>query len=258
MEHFKSPFGVTDFASVRVVENQEFFAGLSVRAKQHRFFSHPFLTAANAFPPSREFASFMLTSIYKLVSPFTSLLCSLGGRAPNLRSRFALMDNIYEEMGCGDLDAAHPNLYLKMLASIGVSADAAEMAPSSPAIWQINEHLRACVERQHFAVGCAVLAASELIIPVCFPAFVALSTGAFPDVDMTFFGRHGPRDEGHSDDAAMLFSTNADRSQFAAVETEVMVHLDYRTDLFDEWMLALPRAATQSRVSERPRPHSAG
>jgi len=257
MEHFKSPFGTSDFASARAIENRRFFDEVLDRARTHRYFSHPFMSCVDRTPPSREHVVFVLTSVYQLVSPFTALLCSLGGRAPNLRSRFALMDNIYEEMGCGDLDAAHPSLYLKMLASIGVTEEAAESMPALPAIRRINDHLREVIDRRHFSVACAMLALAETVIPPTFPVFVAMAQSAFPDVDMTFFDRHGPRDEGHSDDASMLFGINADSAHFATVEAEVQRALDYRTELFDEWMLAATRGTfhTQATVSERPRRH---
>jgi pyrroloquinoline quinone (PQQ) biosynthesis protein C len=254
MEHFKSPFGATDFASARALENQRFFGEMLERARNHRFYSHPFMSTFESAPPSPELVSFVLTSFYKIVSPFTGLLCSLGGQAPNLRSRFALMDNIFEEMGCGDLSSAHPSLYLKMLASIGVSADAAERTPTLVAIQRINDHLREVVERRHFSVACAVLASAESTIPPSFPVLATMARSAFVSVDMAFFERHGPRDEGHSDDAALLFAVTADSSHYSTVEAEVKLDLDYRCELFDEWMLAMTKKAPQPqlRVSDRP------
>lgn len=253
MEHFKSPFVASDFVNAGAVENQRFFDDMLDRARRHRFYSHPFMATFVSTAPSPELVSFILTSFYKIVSPFTGLLCSLGGQAPNLRSRFALMDNIYEEMGCGSLSEAHPSLYLKMLGSIGVTAEAAESAFTLPAIRRINDHLREVVEHQHFSVACAVLASAESTIPPSFPILGAMARRAFRDVDMAFFDRHGPRDEGHSDDAAMLFAVTGDRAHYAAVEAEVTLDLDYRCELFDEWMLAMT-ATTQPKVgaSERP------
>jgi hypothetical protein len=67
-----------------------------------------------------------------------------------------------------------------------------------------------------------------------------MAQGAFVDLDMSFFERHGPRDAGHSDDASMLFAVNGDSSLSATVEAEVELDLDYRCELFDEWIAALP------------------
>jgi len=275
MEHFNSPFGTSELARASVIENRRFLDDVLSRAKAHRYFSHPFLSAFDTINPSRELATFVLTSVYQLVTPFTALLCALGGQAPNLRSRFALLDNIYEEMGCGDIEAAHPSLYLKMLASIGVDEAAADSMPILPAIDRINGHLREVVERRHFAVACSMLALAEAVIPPTFPVFVTLAQRAFPHVDMTFFDRHGPRDACHSDDASLLFAISADPSQFGIVEAEVATALEHRTALFDDWMrvatksLAASRAFASERpprsrplsersrpLSERPRPHS--
>ena len=239
MEHFQNPFESGALTSARTLENRRFFDHVLSGVRTHRFFSHPFM-AAFAQASSRELASFVLTTFYQVVSPFTGLLCTLAGQAPSLESRFALMDNIYEEMGCGDLACAHPNLYLRMLSSMGVDAAAAERAPMLPAIGRINDHPREVVERRHFSVACAVLASAEATIPASFPALARGAQNAFQGIDLSFFDRHGPRDEGHSGDAATLFAVTGDSSQFALVQQEVTLDLEYRSELFDDWAAHLP------------------
>ena len=256
MEHFRSPFCASDFATERAIENRAFLEDMLVRASRHAFFSHPFMSTAGRTALSRDVVSSILTSFYKIVSPFTGLLCSLGGRSPNLKCRFALMDNIYEEMGCGDLESAHPSLYLNMLASIGVTADAAECAPTLRSIRRINQHLVEVVGQKPFSLACAVLASAEATIPPSFPVLAAMAQDAFPEVDTTFFDRHGVRDEGHSNDAAMIFALSAESSHFAAIEAAVKRDLDYRSELFDEWMGAITAGAARPRSSasqRRPR-----
>lgn len=254
MEHFEGPFASSDMTSARAIENRAFLAGALERARNHRYFSHPFLTLFDRRPPSRELSVFVLTSTYQLVRPFTALLCLLGAHAPNLHYRFVLMDNLYEEMGCGAFESAHPRLYLKMLASIGVTEDAAERMPVLPPIRRINEHLREVVERREFSVACAMLALAEAVIAPTFPVFVTLARSAFPHVEMTFFDRHGARDDGHSEDAATLFALSADRSHYATIDAELTLALDHRTELFDEWMLVATRdiEPVRSMASERP------
>jgi pyrroloquinoline quinone (PQQ) biosynthesis protein C len=240
MEHFPNPIRVRDAARGQVAVNREFFEALLTRARRHRFFSHPIVTLHDT-PQSPEIVSFILMSMYKVVVPFTGVLCTLGGRAPDLRSRFALMDNLYEEMGRGNIDVAHPMLYLQMLASIGIDERAADCQSMLPSIRRINEHLFTVVEEQPFPVGCAVLAAAEAAIPPLFPVLAAMARAAFREIDMAFFERHGARDVGHSDDASMLFAVSADASHFALAERAFMLDLDYRAEMLDEWMSAVAR-----------------
>lgn len=254
MEHFKTPFGLSDLTTASSIDNQKFFTNTLRTSKNHRFFTHPFMSTFDRSPPSPELASFILTSFYKIVSPFTGLLCLLGARAPNLRSRFALMDNIYEEMGCGDLQSAHPSLYLQMLASIGVRSESAEAAPTLPAIRMINSHLREVVEHGDFAVACALLASAEATIPSSFAVLARMAKRTFDSIDMTFFDRHGPRDEGHSDDAATLFAVSGKSSDFAIAEAAVRLDLEYRSQLLDEWVLAATQGSTPRRVGASVRP----
>lgn len=258
MEHFRSPFSQSDFSGARALENQRYFDELLGGVKSHAFFSHPFMSIGGKVIVSRDIAAIVLTSFYKIVSPFTGLLFTLAGRSPDLKTRFALMDNLYEEMGCGDLDSAHPSLYLRMLSSIGVSAETADAAPTLPSIRRINEHLDEIVSQQPFAVACAVLASAEATIPPSFPVLATMARTAFPAVDTAFFDRHGPRDEGHSDDAALLFALNAEPSHYPLVASAVKRDLDYRVELFDEWLWAITAGSTRTRstASHRPsRPH---
>jgi pyrroloquinoline quinone (PQQ) biosynthesis protein C len=257
MEHFKSPFEANDLSSERAIENREFFDGLLCQARSHRLFSHPFLWNACEATLPRHTMAFILTSFYGIVAPFTGLLCSLGGHAPSLRSRFALMDNIFEEMGCGDLNSAHPRLYLRMLASMGVSEPAAEGFPTLPSVCRINDHLREVVEQRPFSVACAVLASAEATIPATFPALASMARTAFREIDTTFFDRHGVRDEGHSADASMLFSITASRSDFSVAEQDVEIDLEHRSELFDEWISAISEGALDSRSNDAARPLSA-
>lgn len=247
MEHFKNPFGSGDFSAINALESQRFFEDVLTRAKKHAFFSHPFMTTCDKLVVSRDIAAIVLTSFYKIVSPFTGLLCSLGGRSPNLKMRFALMDNIYEEMGRGDLASAHPSLYLRMLESIGVTADIAESGLTLPSIRRINDHLEDVVLHKPFAVACAVLASAEATIPPSFPVLAKMAQTTFPEIDMGFFDRHGPRDDGHSDDAATLFALSAQHIDFAEVEEDVKRDLDYRVELFDEWLWAITASTAPHR-----------
>jgi pyrroloquinoline quinone (PQQ) biosynthesis protein C len=255
MEHFRNPFTPGDTTNGSVAANRAFFDALLGRAKDHRFFSHPILSNPSA-AQSPAVVSFILTSMYKVVAPFTGLLATLGGRAPDLRIRFALMDNLYEEMGRGNIEAAHPMLYLKMLASIGIDESAAERGSVLPSVVRINEHLLGVVDDQPFPVGCAVLAAAEAAIPPLFPVLAAMATSAFSEIDMAFFDRHGGRDVGHCDDATMLFAITANASHFAATERAFTLDLDYRAEMLDEWMAAIVRGAPPRATFRPSRPSS--
>jgi pyrroloquinoline quinone (PQQ) biosynthesis protein C len=254
MEHFRNPFAVGDTTSSAIAANRKFFDGLVEHAKDHRFFAHPILSNASDARHSPAVVSFILASMYKVVAPFTGHLSTLGGRAPDLRIRFALMDNLYEEMGRGDIEAAHPMLYLEMLASIGIDESAAERQPVLPSILRINEHLLAVVEDQPFPVACAALAAAEAAIPPLFPVLAAMAKSAFAEIDMAFFERHGGRDVGHCEDASMLFALTANESHFAATERAFTLDLDYRADMLDEFMAAIVRGAAPRPSNRAARP----
>jgi pyrroloquinoline quinone (PQQ) biosynthesis protein C len=252
VEHFRSPFAQRDTSSRSFAANREFFGALRERGSGHRLFSHPLLSVLGQRPQPPPVASFILTTMYKVVAPFTAVLSTLGGRAPDLRCRFALLDNLYEEMGRGDIQAAHPKLYLQMLESIGVDEPTAEGQSTLPSIRQINDHLFALVAEQPFPVACAALAAAEAAIPPLFPILAEMATSAFGAVDMAFFDRHGGRDVGHCDDAAMLFGISAEALHFEPSERAFLLDLELRAGMLDEWMAAVEHAPGQVWVTTTP------
>jgi hypothetical protein len=186
------------------------------RSRGHRFFSHAFLSALDDVSPERDVVAFILTSFYKVVTPFSS---------------------------------ARTTLYLRMLESIGVTETLAETLPELPSIGRINSHLCEVEGQRHVAVASAVLACAESTIPPCLPVLAAMTRRTFRQVDTTFFDLPGVRDEGQGDDASTLFVMSADPAQFAAVETAVGLDLDYRSELLGEWLSAISAGKPARRAS---------
>lgn len=237
MENSQSPYSERELQSPIVLDNLEFLKSLETRVKNHGVFDHPFLKKLSEQHYSGEAVLFILIQIAKMVKPFTAALATLMGRAPDIESRFVLFDNMFEEIGRGDVRQAHPVLYQKMLSSLGVPPALVEMQETITSIRILNDALCAAVSSKSFAVGCAWLGyGGEITIPNNFPYLIKATRTAFSGsaVNMEFWERHGVRDQGHSDDATMLLALNMTEEDYPDIEKAVFESLAIRKMIWDE------------------------
>ena len=122
MEHFQCGYAAHELRSDRVRDNFAFVRRLEKSFCGHRLYDHPLNLSLAEGKLDGGPLRFVLTQMFKMIEPYTAMLALLAGRAPDLRSRHVIFDNLYEEMGRGALASAHPSLWLRFLESIGVPA----------------------------------------------------------------------------------------------------------------------------------------
>lgn len=236
MEYLESPYTARELRSEAFMANNNFLTSLEKSVGGHAVFDHPFLLKLADNEYSREGVIFVLKQFGKIVMPFTAAICKLMGNAPDVKSRFMLMDNLYEEMGGNNINHCHPILYLKMLDSIGVSKNDLDNTPTISSIRILNDAIYDAVANKSFAIGCAWLGyGGELTIPNNFPYLVDGTKACFgKDVDLDFWGRHGERDQTHSDDATTVLSMNTTPEEHDEIAQSVKDSLNIRAMIWDE------------------------
>lgn len=237
MENMATPYSPDELESPRMQANLAFLKELEARAQQHAVFDHPLLVRMSNGLYSPDFVRFFLAQFAKHIRVFTAALAALLGNSPDIKSRFVLFDNLFEEMGRGDYRQCHYMLYLRMLETLGIrEADLAGL-PHLYAVELLNDDLFQAVTRKPFVVGLTWLGlGGELTIPNNFPYMVKAIEQAFPDtdVDWQFFDRHGGRDQMHSDDANIVLAMYIEERDWPMIEMETMKSLTARKAVWDE------------------------
>jgi pyrroloquinoline quinone (PQQ) biosynthesis protein C len=218
-----------------VILNRHFLDLLEEDLRKSPVFDHPFLIRLSRGVYSERAARHAFIQFSKHVRIFTGCLGRLIGIAPDIRDRLVLFDNLQEELGKGSLLGAHYTLYLKMLASMGISAEEIERSEPITALELLNDALITATSKS-FVAGLAWLGlGGELTIPNNFPYLAQGARRTFAAVDTGFFERHGQVDQGHSDDSnlllAMHLKTQAERD---AVRSEAAKSLYLRAAVWDE------------------------
>lgn len=250
MEYLESPYTKEELSTPNYLANQKFLSELEQQVLQHAVFDHPFLVKLAKGSYTKEGVVFMLKQFGKIVMPFTGAICKLMGNAPDIKSRFMLMDNLYEEMGGEDINQCHPMLYLKMLDSIGISKHELETTQTISSIRILNDTIYDAVANKSFAIGCSWLGyGGELTIPNNFPYLVQGVKTTFDNtIDMDFWGRHGERDQEHSDDATTVLCVNTHKDEHDEISQSVKDSLNIRAIIWDELEKICDARYTKDRV----------
>lgn len=236
MEYCEIPYKQEELESDNYQKNYLFLEKLEQEVLGHEVFDHPFLKKLASGAYSQEGVKFILTQFGKIVIPFTAAICKLMGNSPDLKSRFVLMDNLYEELGNMKYSECHPSLYLEMLDSIGINQKSFEETNTISSIRILNNTVLDAVENQSFAIGCAWLGyGGELTIPNNFPYLVeGMKQASFENINMVYWDRHGDRDQEHSDDATMVLCMNTTPKGYKEIEEAVIDSLTLRAAIWSE------------------------
>ncbi|SFV69047.1 Alternative dihydrofolate reductase 3 [hydrothermal vent metagenome] len=236
MEYLDTPYTKDELSSEYFLKNVNFLEKIEKEMLGHEVFDHPFLIKFSNNEYTEEGSKFILSQFWKIVMPFTAAICKLMGNAPDIKSRFMLMDNLYEEMGGDNINVCHPFLYIKMLESIGISKIDLDLQDTISSIRILNDAIFDAVENKSFAVGCAWLGyGGELTIPNNFSYLVTGIKASFGDkVDMEFWGRHGERDQEHSNDATTVLAMNTNDGEYSELKQSVIDSLNIRHQIWNE------------------------
>jgi ribosomal protein S21 len=236
MEYCTIPYTAEELESENYKKNYDFLKKLEKETLSHEIFDHPFLIKFASGAYSQEGVSFVLTQFGKIVIPFTAAICKLMGNSPDLKSRFILMDNLYEELGNMKYTQCHPTLYSNLLSSIGIDQKKFEEIDTISSIRILNNTILDAVENKSFGVGCAFLGyGGELTIPNNFPYLVkGIEQASFKDINMVYWDRHGERDKEHSDDATIVLCMNIIPSEYQNIKESVMDSLALRSMVWSE------------------------
>jgi len=236
MEYLTTPYNTEELCDSKFRNNKIFLEKLETRMLNHNVFDHTFLKKFSSNTYTQEGIEFVLKQFSKIVMPFTAAICKLMGNAPDIKSRYMLMDNLYEEMGHNNLNACHPVLYLLMLETIGISQAELDQTTTIFSIRILNNSIFDSVANKNFAIGCSWLGfGGELTIPNNFPYLVKGIKNMFGNnIDMEFWERHGDRDQEHSDDATTVLCMNCDETLHDEIEEAVRDSLNMRSIIWDE------------------------
>jgi hypothetical protein len=171
-------------------------AELKERAGSHRLLTHPYVVelGRNGMPP--ELATEFLENWYTDSDIFHLFIAALSLSTP-LHLRGELYHNLYEELGDGDVNLAHPVIYRKSFGQFGRIKDFVPLTESMNVFNTQVYYTRLC---GNYHMGLGALGFIEFNVPrLMEPIYQGLRKSGIQDHHLTFWPLHIQLDKEHGE-----------------------------------------------------------
>lgn len=165
------------------------------RAMEHRIRRHPLLLALSKDGFSKEETKLFLSNYYVNNRVFHLHVAAQSLSTP-LRMRGEFYKNLYNELGAGEVDEAHPLLFLKSFNSLGGMPEFVVPLPES--LHLLNAKIYQTFLSGHFTYGTGGLGFLELAMPAQMEMlYTGLQKSGLPKDDLVFWELHITMDQDH-------------------------------------------------------------
>jgi pyrroloquinoline-quinone synthase len=209
----------------------------SALTQNHPLWNHEFLVRCRTGQLTLPEVQILAVQMYKFSKEFNRILASILSRCPDESAQLVIMDNLFDEMGQGDLNQAHPELFRRFTREIGIADDALAIAPTAPeTLNMIATYLDIPHQYGYLAALGAVCFASEGIVSSLYSQIYRGIVGAapFPKESLIFFEVHIHVDDSHAANLAQLIEPRVTtQEQAAEVNRAILQAMDARVQFFD-------------------------
>jgi pyrroloquinoline-quinone synthase len=209
----------------------------SALTQNHPLWNHEFLVRCRTGQLTLPEVQVLAVQMYKFSKEFNRILASILSRCPDESAQLVIMDNLFDEMGQGDLNQAHPELFRRFTREIGIADDALAIAPTAPeTLNMIATYLDIPHQYGYLAALGAVCFASEGIVSSLYSQLYRGIIGAapFPKDSLIFFEVHIHVDDSHAANLARLIEPRVTtQDQAAEVNRAILQAMDARVQFFD-------------------------
>lgn len=205
--------------------------------KAHPLWTHPFLNRCATEDLNLREIQVLAIQMYKFSKEFNRILAKILSECPDEQAQWVILDNLFDEMGQGDLTQAHPELFRRFTRAIGISDAELENSPASPETTaMINTYLQLVPQYGYLAALGAVCFASEGIVNTLYSQLYKGLQGQtpLPKESLIFFEVHIHVDDDHAANLAGLIEPRI-HSDFQGlnIHRAISEAMDARVHFFD-------------------------
>ncbi|MEH2380238.1 MAG: iron-containing redox enzyme family protein [Nostoc sp.] len=167
----------------------------------HPLWNHEFLTrcrTGNLFLPD---VQILAVQMYKFSKEFNRILASILSCCQDESSQLVILENLFDEMGQGDISQSHPELFRQFTRALGIDDETLTALPTAPeTLALIETYLRMPHKYGYLAALGAVCYASEGIVSSLYTQLYKGIVGAapLPKESLIFFEVHIDVDDSHA------------------------------------------------------------
>ncbi|HVV87593.1 MAG TPA: iron-containing redox enzyme family protein [Kofleriaceae bacterium] len=210
---------------------------LETIVEEHPLWSHPLLKRCRAGDLGLRELRVLACQMYRFSKAFTRFLAAALAACDDEAARIVIAQNLWEELGDGDVSRTHAELFRRFTRSLGIDDATLEQSPIAPETEALVDTYQGLAARHGFVGAIAAICyASEGLAAALYSSLQVGIHGALPldKESLMFFTVHIACDDGHA--AALervldrALARPADEERAAAAIREA---LDARHGFFD-------------------------
>ncbi|QZZ19261.1 iron-containing redox enzyme family protein [Leptothermofonsia sichuanensis E412] len=203
----------------------------------HPLWNHPFLVRCRTEQLTFTEVQILAVQMYKFSKEFNRILGGILSCCPDESAQLVILDNLFDEMGRGNPDYAHAELFRRFTRSLGIQDEMLAAIPPSPETEALVEtYLKLPHQYGYLAALGAVCFASEGIVSTLYSQLyrgIVCATPLSQDA-LAFFEVHIDVDDGHAANlAAILEHRIATNEEAIEVNRAILEAMDARVQFFD-------------------------
>jgi pyrroloquinoline-quinone synthase len=214
----------------------------------HPLWHHPFLQRCRSQDLSLPEVKILAVQMYKFSKEFNRILASILACCPDDAAQWVILDNLFDEMGQGDLNQAHPELFRRFTRALGITDSELQHLPTEPETQaMIQTYLGLAHQYDYLSALGAVCFASEGIVHSLYSQLHAGIQGVapFPKESLIFFEVHIDVDDGHAAKLAELIEPRLiHEGQAVDMNRAILEAMDARVQFFD----GVQRRITENQI----------
>lgn len=177
-------------------------ARLDSLSQRHPLWSHPFLERCRSGTLGLAEVRALSVQMYKFSREFGRYLSAVLQVCPDEESQLVIADNLWDELGHGDITQTHVELFRVFTRGLGIDDDVLEQTPAEPETLALIETYLEMARRRGFqaALG-AICYGSEGIVSTLYKLLQdgIVASQAVPREALRFFDLHLEVDDGHKE-----------------------------------------------------------
>jgi pyrroloquinoline-quinone synthase len=219
------------------IQSSSFMQSFQQVTQNHVLWTHPFLERCRSGNLTLNEVRILAVQMYKFSKQFNRILASIVCSCLDEAAQWVILDNLFDEMGRGDMTQAHPELFRQFTRAIGINDDELERYVTYPETQDlIDTYLSLAHEYGYLSALGAVCFASEGIVHSLYAQLYHGIQGAAPlaPESLIFFEVHLDVDDSHAAKLAALIDPRIqNETQAVDIHRAILEAMDARVQFFD-------------------------
>ncbi|MBE9006724.1 iron-containing redox enzyme family protein [Fortiea sp. LEGE XX443] len=205
----------------------------------HPLWNHEFLQHCRTGNLYLSDIQILAVQMYKFSKEFNRILASILSCCPDEAAQLVILENLFDEMGQGDTDKSHPELFRRFTRALGIDDKTLAVLPTTPETRALIEtYLRIPHQYGYLAALGAVCYASEGIVSSLYTQLYKGIVGAapLPKESLIFFEVHIDVDDSHAAKLAAVIEpriTMSEEDSDIKVKLAIVEAMDARVQFFN-------------------------